>query len=194
MFVFLTYSSRPTAFRKDYRAWQWPGNRCLAREHLAEDRAWQACFLPHAGLHHGKLREGGSLHICRAHWKLSILRGKGTFSWVSCSQCINQPQRNTRSGFLAGIVITKAPGSLCTFCSCWRLGQNLGAAPASLCWPGSADPGNQGEGKEKDVRRSPEGICPSLCCRRDGFCKSPSCWFLTSQQGMTRPILWGCDI
>lgn len=89
------------------------------------------CPLPHACLRHGK--PGGlSWRIGGVCWKLSVLRGKGTFSWISRSKSINQLQRNTReggSGFLAGIEITKAAGSLWGFCPSWCRGQNSGAIP-----------------------------------------------------------------
>ena len=82
---------------------------------------------------------GWSWHICQAHWKPSILRGKGTFSWLFRSKGINQPQRNTseaRSGFLAGTVITKATGRLCVFCSLnW-----VGLGGWGHCSPGSSPP------------------------------------------------------
>lgn len=69
------------------------GTWCLLGECLAENSTWQAYFLPHAGIHHGKLvcvcvggRGAGQFwHICWAYWKPSVLRGKGTFSWVSRS-------------------------------------------------------------------------------------------------------------
>lgn len=105
---------------------------------------------------------GWSWHICQAHWKPSILRGKGTFSWVFRSKSINQPQRNTseaRSGFLAGTVITKATGGLCIFCSHWRLGQNFRAAQvqpwlAWVCRSWKSGRREEGEGAQRS-RESP---------------------------------------
>lgn len=159
MFVFLTYSSWPTAFGKDGGAGWWHGNPVPAG--CGGGGAFLRTVL-------GRLAScptraftmeswgGWSWHISQAHWKPSVLRAKGTFSWVFRSKCIKQPQRNTseaRSGFLAGAVITKATGPLCIFCSCWRL-RILGPPKShSLCSPGSADPGSQtGERKEKVPR------------------------------------------
>lgn len=108
---------------------------------------------------------GWSWHICDAHWKPSVLRGKGTFSWVFRSKSINQPQRNTseaQSGFLAGRVITKATGWLCIFCSCWRLSRNFGAVQvqpwlAWVCrsWKSGRREEGKGAGREKAQLWSP---------------------------------------
>ena len=133
MFVFLTYSSElpPTSFREPWAAPPRHGGLVPGRGAFSWEQHLAGCFLPHARLRYGK-PGGVSWRIGGACWKLSVLRGKGTFSWVSRSKSINQLHRNTRearSGFLAGIAITKATGSLWSFCPGWHRGQNLGAIP-----------------------------------------------------------------
>lgn len=135
MFVFLTYSSLAAGLQKVGGAQQWHGNPVPAWGALRWEQ-WLAGLLPAPHGHSlWKAGWGGSWHICWAHWKPWVLRGKGTFSWVFCPKSINQPQRNTRkarSGFLAGTVIIKAMGLLCIFCSRWPWAEFRGRSSAAF--------------------------------------------------------------
>lgn len=156
------------------------GTWCPLRECSAQSRAWQAYFLPHAGFHHGEVGVGGLAHLPSLLEALNF-EGERDFLMDFPLQSINQPQRNTgeaRSGFLAGPVITKAPGWLCVFCSRWRLGQNSGRPSAAFACPVCLLIREvREERKEEASQRSREtpwfwnlhwGPSPSFCCRVDG--------------------------
>ena len=158
------------------------GTWCLLGECLAENRAWQAYFLPHAGFHHRKLVEGGLAHLPNLLEALNF-EGERDFLMDFLLQSINQPQRNTseaRSGFLAGLVITKPPWlALCLLFLLAPWSEPWGCPSATLARLGlSADLGSQGgeEGKSfPEDRETPWfwnlcwGPSPSFCCMVDGF-------------------------
>lgn len=134
------------------------GTWCLLGECLAENSAWQPFFLPHAGIHHGKLRVrvwGGLAHLPSLLEALNFERERD-FLMGFPLQSINQLQRNTsetRNGLLAGGVMTKAlpPHHFVSFVPATALVRIWGLPEVDL----PVDPRSQGgDRKEKSAQRS----------------------------------------
>lgn len=169
------------------------GTWCLLGECLAENSTWQAYFLPHAGTHHGKLVVGGGQfwHICWAYWKPSVLRGKGTFSWVSRSRVsVSLRETLVRQEVVSEQKqwLQRPPAHFLSFAPAGTL-VRIWHCPSTAfaCLGLSVSPGSQGGQERKKVwrgqRQPAPWLGPSLFLLHDGWLSAnlwaPGSWHVS---------------